>query len=330
MMNMRRLSLPSMDFSALKNRIDWVKAGKVVTFGLLAAAAVMIIFYARNIDWNAVARALKSYSAREIAFAGALTACSFLTYSCFDLFGRHYTGYELRTARVMLITAISYAFNLTLGSIVGAAGMRLRLYQQIGVKAGDVGRIILISVGINWLGYALVAGVLFVAGLIQLPPDWEVNARTLPILGWALIAVVASYIGASIFYGDRGFTVRGREVCLPKTGAAVLQLVLASCNWMIMGGVLYCLMQQKVTYALTLAVVMVSSVAGIISRIPGGIGVLEAVSIAILAPQLTEARVLAGVLAYRAIYYLAPLVLATGGFLALQAADRGQAASAAE
>jgi uncharacterized membrane protein YbhN (UPF0104 family) len=66
----------------------------------------------------------------------------------------------------------------------------------------------------------------------------------------------------------------------------------------------------------------VSSVAGIISRIPGGIGVLEAVSIAVLAPQIGESKVLAGVLSYRAIYYLAPLLLATIGFLSVEALQR--------
>jgi uncharacterized membrane protein YbhN (UPF0104 family) len=91
---------------------------------------------------------------------------------------------------------------------------------------------------------------------------------------------------------------------------------------MIMGGVFYCLMQGNAHYATSLAVVMVASVAGIISRIPGGLGVLEAVSIAVLAPQLGEAKVLAGVLAYRAIYYLMPLVLASMGLVALEAINR--------
>jgi uncharacterized membrane protein YbhN (UPF0104 family) len=91
---------------------------------------------------------------------------------------------------------------------------------------------------------------------------------------------------------------------------------------MIMGGVFYCLMQGDAHYATTLAVVMVASVAGIISRIPGGIGVLEAVSIAVLGPHLGEAKVLAGVLAYRAIYYLTPLVLASMALVTLEALER--------
>ncbi len=227
-----------------------------------------------------------------------------------------------RTWRVMIITAISYAFNLTLGSIAGAAGVRLRLYQQRGVKTADVARIIGISVAINWLGYATVAGTLFAANIVHLPATWDISPGTLPLIGWGLIATVVAYLVATLLFGDRNFTVRGRPMCLPKPWTAVLQIVLASGNWMLMGAVLYCLLQQRIDYPLTLAIVMVSSVAGIASRIPGGIGVLEAVSIAILAPQMTETKVLAGVLAYRAIYYLAPLLLAAAGFLTLEAFER--------
>jgi uncharacterized membrane protein YbhN (UPF0104 family) len=322
MMNSRDATLPAVAAPDVKSRINWVSLGKWLTIGLLIIAAVMIVSYARHVDWHAVIGTLRTYAASEIALAAGLTLVSFVLYSCFDLFGRHYTGYPLPTWRVMIITAISYAFNLTLGSIAGSAGVRLRLYQQQGVKTADVARIIGISVAINWLGYAVVAGVLFAANIVSLPAAWDVSTTTLPLIGWALIATVAAYLLATLFLGDRNFSLRGHSVCLPKFSTALLQIVLGGSNWMLMGAVFYCLLQQRIGYPVTLAIVMVSSVAGIISRIPGGIGVLEAVSIAILAPQLTETKILAGVLAYRAIYYLLPLLLAAVGFLALEALDR--------
>jgi uncharacterized membrane protein YbhN (UPF0104 family) len=322
MMNLRRMTLPAMDFSGLKDRINWVKLGKWFTIVLLIVAGVMVAKYAHSMDWNGVIKALRAYPASEIAMASVLTIASFLVYSTFDLFGRHYTNHAVPTWRVMSLTSISYAFNLTLGSILGAAGIRLRLYQQRGISAGDVGRIILISVGVNWLGYAAVAGVLFALNLITLPAAWGVGAHTLPLIGWALMAVVVAYIGTTVFFGDRKFTVRGREVCLPKTPAALAQIALGASNWILMGAVLFCLLHERIAFPLTLAIVMVASVAGIISRIPGGIGVLEAVSIAILSPQMSETKVLAAVLAYRAIYYIAPLLLATCGLLALEAMDK--------
>lgn len=322
MMNRKSLSSPGATLARMKSRFNWVRLGEVGSVLLLLAAAFVIVSYARNMDWQGVVSALRSYAAPEIGAAAAFTLSSFALYSCFDLFGRHYTGSAIATWRVLIITSISYAFNLTLGSIVGAAGMRFRLYGQQGIQSAKVARIIAISVGINWLGYAALAGMLFVAGLVQLPTSWDVRPHLLPLLGWGLIAAVILYLAATLRFGDRSFCVGGRRVCLPKTSTALLQLALGGLNWMLMGAVLYSLLQGRIAYPMTLAVIMVSSVAGIISRIPGGIGVLEAVSIAILQPELAQTKIIAAVLVYRAIYYLTPLLLATIGFVVFEAAER--------
>ena len=59
--------------------------------------------------------------------------------------------------------------------------------------------------------------------------------------------------------------------------------------------------------------------AGLALRVPAGLGVLEAVGVALLvSPTLGTAQVLAALLAYRALYYFGPLVLAA---LALGAAE---------
>jgi uncharacterized membrane protein YbhN (UPF0104 family) len=321
-MNFRRPNPRAISLPDLKSRIDWENAGRWFTVLLLAAAAFMVASYARSIDWHSVWNALRSYSKQEILVAAALTVGSFAVYSSFDLYGRYYTGHALSAPRVMLITAISYAFNLTLGSLVGAAGIRLRLYRQIGVKGADVARIIAISVGVNWLGYAAVAGVLFAANVVHLPASWGVRSGTLPVIGCGLLAIVFCYLVATAFYGNANLSLRGRQLSLPSISGALSQLIIGSANWMIMGGVLYFLMQERASYSMTLAVILVASVAGIISRIPGGIGVLEAVSIAILGPLLGETKALVGVLAYRTIYYLVPLVVASVGLLALEARRR--------
>jgi len=54
-----------------------------------------------------------------------------------------------------------------------------------------------------------------------------------------------------------------------------------------------------------LAVYMAAAVAGMLAHAPGGIGVVEAVTLA----ALPGAETIAGLLAFRAIYYLVPLAL---------------------
>jgi hypothetical protein len=58
--------------------------------------------------------------------------------------------------------------------------------------------------------------------------------------------------------------------------------------------------------------VQLGAVAGLVLRVPAGLGVLEAVGVALLAGgTLGQDKVLAALLAYRALYYLVPLVLAS-------------------
>jgi uncharacterized membrane protein YbhN (UPF0104 family) len=56
---------------------------------------------------------------------------------------------------------------------------------------------------------------------------------------------------------------------------------------------------------------MLAAVAGLALRVPAGLGVLETVGVTLLATgSLGREQVLAALLAYRALYYFAPLVLA--------------------
>ncbi len=62
-----------------------------------------------------------------------------------------------------------------------------------------------------------------------------------------------------------------------------------------------------------------SSIAGVIVHIPAGIGVLEAVFIALLAGEHTsKGTIIAALLAYRVLYYFIPLLLALICYLLLE------------
>ncbi|HEY9726013.1 MAG TPA: hypothetical protein V6D50_06140, partial [Chroococcales cyanobacterium] len=50
---------------------------------------------------------------------------------------------------------------------------------------------------------------------------------------------------------------------------------------------------------------------GVVSNVPGGLGVFETVLLLILSSQIPAATVLGSLLAYRGIYYILPLAFAT-------------------
>ena len=100
---------------------------------------------------------------------------------------------------------------------------------------------------------------------------------------------------------------------------AVVQMAFSSANWMVMGAIIWLLMGQQANYFFVLGVLLVSSIAGVIVHIPAGIGVLEAVFIALLAGEHTsQGIIIAALLAYRVLYYFIPLLLALIAYLLLE------------
>jgi uncharacterized membrane protein YbhN (UPF0104 family) len=64
-----------------------------------------------------------------------------------------------------------------------------------------------------------------------------------------------------------------------------------------------------------------AQLAGIISNVPGGLGVFETVILLLLSPPVNSPQLLGALLAYRAIYYYFPLLIGVSllGFAELHA-----------
>jgi len=298
----------------------WFRRGATTVF--FALVAWLLVSQARTIAWSEVLSSLEDYPLTAAWGAVALAVCSFTLYSCFDLLGRHYTRHALRASTVMLVTFTSYAFNLNLGSLVGGVAFRFRLYSRLGLRPGAITRIMSISMLANWMGYVLLAGLVFSLHPPMLPPDWPVTAGHLRLAGVMLLAAAAGYLAICSFTRRRHYELRGHTIELPSPRLAVLQLLMGAGNWLTMSGILYILLQHRIEFSAVASVLLLAAVAGVITHIPGGLGVLEAVFVALLSHLMPQAELLAALVAYRVIYYLAPLGVATAAYLAMEARSR--------
>lgn len=287
----------------------WLKRGASTAFFLLVAW--LLVTQARAVEWAQVLATLSQYPRSTLLDAVLLAVASLTLYSSFDLLGRHYTGHTLSTPTVMRVTFISYLFSLNMGALVGGVALRFRLYSRLGLGNGTITRVMSLSMLTNWMGYLLLAGVIFGFHAPELPPGWKIGSTGLRILGFVLLALALGYLLLCALSRQRSFSVRGHELILPSMRLAAVQLAMGAANWLIMGGVVFMLLQQKVAFPTVVGVLLVGAVAGVITHVPAGLGVLEAVFVVLLSHQLPKHELLAALLAYRLIYYLAPLGLAT-------------------
>ena len=300
----------------------WARMRRPLIALFFLGVAALLVSQARQIDWAEVSQALRRLPMPTLAMAAALAAASYLTYTSFELLGRAWTRHTLPRRQTLGVAFISYAFNLNLGALVGGMAFRLRLYTRLGLSQARTLKILGLSMTTNWLGYAALAGALLLADVVRLPARWSMGPLALQALGAALLGVVLAYGLACAFSRQRRFTVRGHTLELPSARLAGLQLLLSVGNWLLMGLLVYVLLQQRVPWAEVQGALLMAAVAGVVTHVPAGLGVLEAVFIALLGRQVPHGEILAALLAYRVIYYLVPLALATVWHLRLEAQAR--------
>lgn len=288
----------------------WARLGRWAPWALAALVLVLLARQAHTIAWADVGRALAQQPRGDLLGAAALALASHALFASYDLIGRRLTGHGLSVRRTLRIAAICYAFNLNFGSLVGALALKLRLYVRAGLKPATVGRVIGYGIVTNWLGYGLVGG----AVLLLAPLPLALPAAAPRALGALLLAAALGYLLLCARAKRRQWHWRGHALALPPLGIALWQAAVAAANWLLMGAIVWLLLQQRAPYAEVLAVLLAAAVAGVLTHVPAGLGVLEAVFVAALGARIEPALLLAALLAYRAAYYLLPLAGAVAGY----------------
>ncbi len=285
----------------------------------LLVVAVLLVRLSQRVDWAEAWQSLRSLPGTTLWMAGGLCALSHALYSSYDLIGRHQTRHGLPAWRSASVGFMSYAFNLNLGALVGGVAFRYRLYSNLGLDAPTVTRVLLLSMLTNWVGYAALAGSVLLLAPPDLPASWGLAHSALPAAGGALLLVALGYVTACFAAGGRTWRLRGHAFTLPSGRLALLQLVLAAAGWALIASIVWVLLQQRVPYPMVLGALLTAAVAGVLTHVPAGLGVLEAVFMLLLDGHVPQGPLLGALLAYRALYYLLPLALATACFIAFNA-----------
>lgn len=292
----------------------------LLILALLAGALLILSRWLEHTSVEDIRQAIRRIDARQLTLAIAAAAVSYWLLTLYDLLALRHLRRAVPYRWVAFTAFTSYAFSHSLGfaSIIGAT-VRYRLYAPRGLGALEVAQVTLFVVTTFMLGLAAVLPVVMLVDPTALKA-LHVPPQGATLLGTAALAVLAVYATAG-FWLRRPLRIFGHAIAFPRPSIAAGQLLLGLCDLALASAVLYfCLPpSDAVTYMDVVVAFGLALVAGIISHVPGGLGVFDAIVLVSLTPEMPGNDVMAGLLVFRLIYYLAPLILAGVMFGALEA-----------
>jgi uncharacterized membrane protein YbhN (UPF0104 family) len=221
--------------------------------------------------------------------------------------GRKMYGMAFRTA--IISNPIGRAIGLAL---VSGGALRFRMYAAAGLSPREVASIVVLAAmpyffSVGWLidlslllnaetaaqALRLSTGVVLTLGAIGLVKD----------IGWLTFVIRRK----------EPLVVRGHSLPVPTLRDTSLQLIIGLVQISLMTAILYLFMPAELgmSWPAFIAIYCIAFVAGQLSNVPAGLGVLEA-ALLLMLPQVPPGKLLGAVLAYRAVYEILPLLVALG------------------
>jgi uncharacterized membrane protein YbhN (UPF0104 family) len=256
-----------------------------------------------------VAHSLGAVRWINLCLCVAFAATSYTCLTVNDWLALQYVGKPLAYRRAALAGFV----GLSLGHSIGFAGLssgpiRYRFYSRWGLNAVEVAKLMLFCGATVAMGLLCLGAIVLVAAPTMVASSLHLSVPVGRGLGLALAALVAGYL-ALAGSGNTGISIRGTRLALPKLHLALAQTALGTLNFACVAACLDAALASSVhvSYAQVIAAFIVGNGATLASHVPGGLGVIET-AVIYLVPHRGGA-LLGGLVLFRLVYYLLPLLL---------------------
>jgi len=282
-----------------------------LTLAIFAAVLLVIHRELAHFHLRDVLTHLRATPPTAVLAAIGCTVSSYLILATFDILGLSYVGKPLPYGRVAFTSFIAYAIGHNLGAAALTAGaVRYRLYSTARLTGVEVAALQGFCSLTTSLGLATLIGVSLLTASHQGASALHLMQPGSGIVGAALLVSVAAFISWGSF-GRRGVELRGWTLRPPGALLSHLQVLLGTAELCVAAAVLWWLLPPPAHVGLPafLGAYASAVAAGIVSHVPGGLGVFESMMLVTL-PDVPADALLGALLGYRAIYYLLPVAVA--------------------
>ena len=288
----------------------------LVLFGIALLACWHLLF---EMDIYALHDSVLSTPTASLLGAFAATIAGFVILLGYEWSASRYAGVDLKAQTLALGGFTAFAIGNAIGlSLLSGGSVRYRLYARQGVGATEVARMTLFA-SLS-LGCAL-PPLAALATLSDLPAAATALGMSATLLGLVACAVlgVCAVLALGIYRrrlaeqpiaNNLLVRVGRRTLRLPTLRLTLLQLVITALDVAAAATVLYLLLPEAPPFGAFVLVYLLALAAGVLSHVPGGVGVFEAILLAAFADQIGAAPLAAALLLYRIIYVVLPLLVA--------------------
>ena len=293
--------------------------GLAITLLLFAIALIACRHLLSELDFYALHDSILEVPKPALLGALGATIVGFIILLGYEWSASRYAGVNLPGRTLALGGFTAFAIGNAIGlSLLSGGSVRYRLYARHGLGASDVAHMTLFA-SLS-LGCAL-PPLAALATLSNLPAASA--ALRLPESLLAGIALAILLLGAVLAVGiyrrrlpeqplrDNLLVRVGRRTLrLPGRRLTFLQLIITALDVAAAATVLYLLLPEAPPFGAFLLVYLLALAAGVLSHVPGGVGVFEAILLAAFADKLGAAPLAAALLLYRLIYVVLPMLVA--------------------
>ena len=284
-------------------------AGPAIGLIILSVAVWVLHACLREYRYRDIVDALASIPRGYLLAALGLTILNYAILTGYDFLALKYITKPIHYRKIAFTSFVSYAFSQNLGfGLLTGGSLRYRLYSAWGLTAAEITNVVAFCALTFWLGIFTVGGLVFTFEPLALPASLHLPFESAWPIGVLFLVLSGGYLG--LCAAGRGpLKFWSWEFPVPSFKLALAQIITSGLDWTAAGAVLYVLLPDQTSLSLfgVLAVFLLAQVVGLISHVPGGLGVFEAMILYSLTPELPASTVLASLLAFRIIYYLLPL-----------------------
>lgn len=264
-----------------------------------------------HLDLRTILTQIAAMPRQAMLLAAAATAGSYLSLTGYDWLALRWLKHPFPYRRVALASFTSYALanNVGLGMLSGGA-VRYKLYGAWGLNATDIAKLIGFVALTTALGMTSIMGIAAIGEGPRLVSLMGLPMWFGPLFGVVMLLIPAVWLLLATLKTGQ-LTWRGHHLRVPSLGLTVSQIAVSLVDHAFAALALYVLLPDAVGFGLLgfLGLFVIANTIGLISHVPGGVGVFDAV-ILLAVPHPSQAGTLVALVIYRLIYYLLPLTLA--------------------